>query len=177
MRTSKCDRCAGPAAARKPRKESGAWQEKVQEKFKIRCAKCRTFLKTEAEVAANQYDSKGAGEKLCRTCARDAKGGDNDLNRKRKAEAEAKPLTCAACGEEFSDRKHLKQGQVEDHRKAKGTKVVCRGCEELGFTARSCVGYQCSGACKRKLPKSAFPDPPNVARDAKKGTLTCNICK
>eukprot|EP00959_Pyramimonas_sp_CCMP1952_P160260 3352017-Pyramimonas_sp.AAC.1 len=59
-------------------------------------------------------------------------------NRKRKAEADAKPLTCAACGGEFPGTKHLKQDQLEDQRKAKGAKVVRGGCQELGFTARSC---------------------------------------
>ncbi len=181
VRTSKCERCAGPATARKSRKESAAWQEKVQGKFKIRCARCKNFLKTEAEVAANQYDSKDAGERLCRACARNEKGGRNEKadaeNRKRKAEADAKPLTCAACKGAFSDTKHLKQKQVEHHRAAKGAKLVCRSCEELGFTARSCQAYQCSGACKRGLPKSAFPDPHNVPRDAKKGTLKCKTCK
>eukprot|EP00959_Pyramimonas_sp_CCMP1952_P121837 2547126-Pyramimonas_sp.AAC.1 len=53
VRTSKCERCAGPATARKSRKRSEVWQEKVQEKFKTRRAKCMNFLKTEAEVAAN----------------------------------------------------------------------------------------------------------------------------
>ena len=48
---------------------------------------------------------------------------------------------------------------------------------KLGFAARSCQAYQCSGACKRGLPKSAFPDPHNVPRDAKKGTLKCKTCK
>ena len=126
-------------------------------------------------------------ESLCATrsgiCA---EGRENEVrranaeaaNRKRKAEADAKPLTCAACGGAFSDTKHLKQGQVEDHRKAKGAKVVRGGCKELGFTARSWQGYQCSGACKRKLPKSAFSvNPAHVARDEKKGTLKCNTCK
>eukprot|EP00959_Pyramimonas_sp_CCMP1952_P249921 5224516-Pyramimonas_sp.AAC.1 len=61
---------------------------------------------------------------------------------------------CAACGGAFSDTKHLKPKQVEDHRGAKGAKVACGGCKELGFTARSCQAYQCSGACKRRLPKS-----------------------
>eukprot|EP00959_Pyramimonas_sp_CCMP1952_P100218 2095820-Pyramimonas_sp.AAC.1 len=73
--------------------------------------------------------------------------------------------------------KHLKRNQVEDHRTAKGAKVVCGGCKDLGFTTRSCQQYQCSGACERRLPKSAFPDPHNVPRDAKKGTLKCKACK
>ena len=109
-------------------------------------------------------------------------GGQNEkaeaANRKRKAEAEAKPLTCAACGEVFSETKHLKQGQIEYHRKAKQAKVVCGGCKKLGFTARSCKAYLCSGACKRRLPKSAFSvNPAHVARDEKKGTLKCKTCK
>jgi hypothetical protein len=87
---------------------------------------------------------------------------------KRKAEADAKPLTCATCGGAFSDTKHLKPNQVEHHRKAKGAKVVCGGCKDFGFTARSCQPYQCSGACERRLPKSAFPDPHIVPRDANK---------
>eukprot|EP00959_Pyramimonas_sp_CCMP1952_P336293 7041831-Pyramimonas_sp.AAC.1 len=37
-RTSKCERCAGPATARKSRKGSEVWQEKVPETFKTRCA-------------------------------------------------------------------------------------------------------------------------------------------
>ena len=155
VRTSKCERCAGPATARKSRKESGAWQEKVQEKFKIRCAKCKNFLKTEAEVAANQYDSKGAGEKFCRTCARDEPQAKAEAaNRKRKAEADAKPLTCAACGGAFADTKHLKQTQKE-HRKATGKRVVCGDCSKRDITAK------------------------DVADEAKrlKRLLTCATCK
>ena len=127
----------------------------------------------------HRRSTKKQGKRLCKRCAEERERTTlESINRKRKAEAEAKPLSCAACGGAFSDTKHLKQGQVEYHRKAKGAKVVCGSCKELGFTARSCQGYQCSGACKRKLPKSAFSvNPTNVARDEKKGTLKCNTCK
>ena len=125
-----------------------------------------------------QKKHKTAGERLCRECAEERAEKTRELNnRKKKAEAGAKPLTCAACERAFPDTKHLKHKQVEDHRSANRAKVVCSGCEVLGFTARSWQGYQCSGACKRRLPKSAFPDPHNVPRDAKKGTLKCKTCK
>ncbi|CAK0813910.1 unnamed protein product, partial [Prorocentrum cordatum] len=58
-------RCAGPAAARKSRKESEAWQEKVQEKFKIRCAKCKNFLKTEG--GAGKSAGKNGGKASVQT--------------------------------------------------------------------------------------------------------------
>ena len=125
-----------------------------------------------------QKKHKAAGERLCQRCAAERQRTTLESNnRKRKAEADAKPLTCASCRGAFSDTKHLKHKQVEDHRSAKGAKVVCSGCEVLGFTARSCQAYQCSGACEKRLPKSAFPDPTHVARDAKKGTLKCKTCK
>ena len=110
-----------------------------------------------------------AGERLCKKCALDRentvlRANYEAANRKRKAEADAKPLTCAACGGAFSDTKHLKQTQQEHHRKATQLKVVCGDCTKLGFTARSCQAYQCSGACKRRLPKSAFSvNPAHVA--------------
>ena len=152
----------------------------MEEKFKIRCAKCKNFLKTEAEVAANQYDSKGAGERLCRACARDKKGGRNEKadaeNHKRKAAAEARPLTCAACGEAFSYVKHLNENQVEHHRKALQKRVVCGDCTRLGFTARNWQAFQCFGACNRKLPKSKFEGGPHFARAHKNGTLKCKAC-
>eukprot|EP00959_Pyramimonas_sp_CCMP1952_P287412 6011044-Pyramimonas_sp.AAC.1 len=52
-RTSKCDRCAGPEARGKSRNEPQGWQENVRDQFKIRCAECCEFLKTEAEITAN----------------------------------------------------------------------------------------------------------------------------
>ena len=74
------------------------------------------------------------------------------------AEAEAKPLTCAACGEAFADVKHLKQGQVASHRETRQRRVVCAHCTSLGFTAFSV-------------------NPAHVACDEKKGTLKCKTCK
>ena len=148
---------------------------------KVRCSTdgCPSVLPEEAEISGAQNKHKAAGERLCQRCAEERERTTRESNnRKRKAEADAKSLTCAACGGAFSHAKHLKQGQVEDHRKAKGARVVCGSCKELGFTARSWQGYQCSGACKRKLPKSAFSvNPANVARDEKKGTLKCKTCK
>ena len=147
----------------------------------VRCSndECRSLLQEGADMSEAQKKHKAAGERLCQRCAEERQRTTLESNnRKRKAEADAKPLTCAACGGAFSDTKHLKQGQVEDHRKAKGAKVVCGSCKELGFTARSCQAYQCSGACKRRLPKSAFSvNPAHVARDEKKGTLKGNTCK
>eukprot|EP00959_Pyramimonas_sp_CCMP1952_P307008 6425595-Pyramimonas_sp.AAC.1 len=106
-----------------------------------------------------QKKHNAAGGRLCRKCAEEQekevrRGNAEAANRKREAEADARPLTRAACGEAFSDTKHLKHKQVENHRAAKGAKVVCGGCNTLGFTARSCQAYQCGGACKRRPPKS-----------------------
>ena len=146
----------------------------------MRCSSktCLALFDEQGEVSDAQKKRKATGERLCRKCAEERERTTRESNnRKRKAEADAKLLTCAACGEAFSDTKHLRQGQVEHHRQTKQRKVVCGGCLKLGFTARSCQAYQCSGACKRRLPKSAFPDPTHVARDAKKGTLKCKACK
>ena len=67
---------------------------------------------------------------------------------------------------------------MEDHRKQKGARVVCGGCKDVGFTARSWQAYQCSGPCKKKLPKSAFSaSGANVARAEKNRSLKCKSCK
>ena len=174
---SDCVKCSDVKAQQNSRAGNAKWMES---KLTVRCSNktCLALFDEQCEVSDAQKRHKAAGERLCRKCAEERERTTRESNnRKRKAEAEAKSLTCAACGGAFSDTKHLKQGQVEDHRKAKGAKVVCGGCKELGFTARSCQAYQCSGACKRRLPKSAFPDPHNVPRDAKKGTLKCKTCK
>eukprot|EP00959_Pyramimonas_sp_CCMP1952_P352344 7382219-Pyramimonas_sp.AAC.1 len=89
-----------------------------------------------------QKKHNAAGQRLCRKCAEEwekavLRTNYEAGNLKRKAEAEAKPLTCAARGEAFSDTRHLKHKQEKDHRAAKGSKVACGGCKELGFTARS----------------------------------------
>eukprot|EP00959_Pyramimonas_sp_CCMP1952_P233759 4885052-Pyramimonas_sp.AAC.1 len=152
VRTSKCDRCAGPAAARKSRKTSEAWRGQVQEKFKIRCGECLEFLKTEAEIAANQYATKSAGEKLCKKCAGKRKGGwnkwsksqkerecENEMNAARRAARQQKPLKCSACPSEadgtggtFTDTRHLTPDQLQKYYKtgAGHRPVMCRSCQE-----------------------------------------------
>ena len=89
------------------------------------------------------------------------------------AEAEAKPLTCAACGEALADVKHLKQGQVASHRETRQRRVVRVHCTSLGFTARNWQAYQCVGASEKKLPRSKFEGGPHFARAHKNGTLKC----
>ena len=177
-----CAKCSHVKAKQKSRSANAKWNESVG---KVRCTNgtCLSLYDEEAEMSEAQKNNNAAGERLCRKCAEERekevrRGNAEAANRKRKAEADAKPLTCAACGEAFSDTKHLKHTQAKNHRAAKGAKVVCGGCQELGFTARSYQAYQCSGACKKRLPKSAFSgNPTNVARDAKKGTLKCKTCK
>ena len=176
-----CKKCSHVKAKQKSRKDNAKWNESVGS---LRCTndKCLSLHDERAEMSEAQKKHNAAGERLCRKCAEERekavlRSNYEAGNRKRKAEADAKPLTCAACRGAFSDTKHLKPHQVAEHRAAKGAKVVCGGCKELGFTARSCQGYQCSGACQKRLPKSAFPDPHNVPRDAKKCTLKCNTCK
>ena len=181
-RTMYCVKCSDVKGQQNSRRGNAKWAESVG---KVRCSneKCLSLFHEEADMSDAQKKHNVAGMRLCRKCA---EGRENEVrrgnaeaaNRKRKAEADAKPLTCAACGGAFSDTKHLKQTQMEHHRKAKQIKVVRGDCTKLGFTARSCQAYQCSGACKRRLPKSAFSvNPAHVARDEKKGTLKCNTCK
>ena len=182
VRTMYCAKCSHVKAKQNSRKGNAKWNESVGT---VRCRndKCLSLYDEKAEMSEAQKKHNAAGERLCRTCAEEREKEVRRQNadsgrRKRKAEAEAKPLTCATCGEAFSDTKHMNHNQEKNHRRANQTKVVCGGCKELGFTARSCQAYQCSGACKRRLPKSAFSvNPAHVARDAKKGTLKCKTCK
>ena len=111
----------------------------------MRCSNdgCESEFREGAEMSEAQKKRKAAGERLCKKCALDRentvlRANYEAGNRKRKAEAEAKPLTSVAGGKPFSDTKHLKQKQEKDHRGAREIKVVCGGCKELGFTARSC---------------------------------------
>ena len=74
-------------------------------------------------------------------------------------------VTCAACGGAFSD---VRKNQTEHHRAVKGANVGCGGCAEFGFTARSCHACQRSGACKKRLPMSAFSGNPPMSRAKKR---------
>eukprot|EP00959_Pyramimonas_sp_CCMP1952_P021427 451876-Pyramimonas_sp.AAC.1 len=137
-----CAKCSHVKAKQKSRKGNAKWNESVGT---VRCSSktCLKLFEEQAEMSNAQKKHNAAGERLCRKCAEErektvTRTNCEAGNRKRKAEADAKPLTCAACGGAFSNTTHLKHNQVKEHRAAKGAKVVCGGCKELGFTARSC---------------------------------------
>eukprot|EP00959_Pyramimonas_sp_CCMP1952_P354703 7429926-Pyramimonas_sp.AAC.1 len=72
----------------------------------LRCSNgdCLSELQEGAGMSEAQKKHNAAGERLCRKCAEERenevrRGNAEAANRKRKAEADAKPLTCAACGE------------------------------------------------------------------------------
>ena len=98
----------------------------TRESNRVRCSneKCLALFDEQGDVSDAQKKYNAAGMRLCQRCA---EGRYNEVlrenweasNRKRKAEADAKPLTCAPCGGAFSDTKHLKQKQVEHRRAAK----------------------------------------------------------
>eukprot|EP00959_Pyramimonas_sp_CCMP1952_P215626 4510614-Pyramimonas_sp.AAC.1 len=135
IRTMYCAKCSHVKAKQKSRSGNAKWNESVGT---VRCSNdaCLSLHDGKGEMSEAQKKHNAAGERLCRKCAAERekevrRGNAEAANRKRKAEADAKSLICAACGGAFSDTKHLKPGQVEDHRKAKGAKVVCGGCKDL----------------------------------------------
>ena len=85
-------------------------------------------------------------------------------------------LTCAACRQGFPRQEHISKSQETDHFR-KGARVVCANCKGLGFTAREWQGYECTGTCRRRLPKSAFGGSAHFARSFQRGTLKCRSCK
>ena len=92
-------------AKQKSRCGNAKWNESVGT---VRCSngKCLSLFDESAAMSEAQKKHNAAGERLCRNCAveRDKKvrqGNYETSNRKRKAGADAKPLTCAACGEAF----------------------------------------------------------------------------
>ena len=106
-------------------------------------------------------------------------------NRKRKAEAETKPLTCCApeCGVSFWDAGHLIPAEVEEHRRD-GGRVVCGSCVKLGVTARGVADaakrlnrqLKC-GACEKEFPRQDhISDRQESDHFTRKSKVVCADC-
>ena len=113
IRTMYCVKCSDVKRQKNSRRSNAKWAESVG---KVRCSNdgCLSLFPEEAEMSEAQKKHKEAGERLCRRCAEERDRTTRESNNKtRKVEAEAKPMTCAACGGAFSDREHLKQHQEQ----------------------------------------------------------------
>eukprot|EP00959_Pyramimonas_sp_CCMP1952_P467142 9491108-Pyramimonas_sp.AAC.1 len=100
-----------------------------------------------------QKKRNAAGQRLCRKCAEERekavlRTNCEAGNLKRTAEAEAKPLTCAACGEAFSNTRHLKRKQEKDHRAAKDRRWCAEAARISG--SQPAVGRRISAAARAR---------------------------
>ena len=134
------------------RSGNAKWRES---RCTVRCSNktCLSLFDEKAEMSDAQKRRSAAGERLCRACAEakekaTRRENAETANRKRKAEADAKSLTCCApgCGAVFWDTGHLSHAQKENHlRTEKNIRVACADCSKRGVTAKG-VG----DAAKRK---------------------------
>ena len=67
------------------------------------------------------------------------------------------------------------QKKLVNHGSTTKTKLVCKTCEELGYTAKNIVGIQCEGFCGQVLGSMKFDV--NIKKNAKRQIGSKAICK